>query len=132
MHWRLISHLSLNHLSLVETGLPALKETLHMYNLSDSATFTRQIEGLLSLDYQPATLWLEGEPFATFIKGIEIRLTINPDNFVGTSLHTFISVLNRFFGLYVHINSFIELVILEQDGSEIMRCKPCSGDAILV
>ena len=32
-HWRLISHLSLNHLSLVQSGLPALKETLRLYDL---------------------------------------------------------------------------------------------------
>jgi type VI secretion system protein ImpG len=132
VQWRLISHLSLNHLSMTETGLPALKETLHLYNLSNSAVFTRQIEGLLHLDSRPATLWLEGEPFATFIRGVEIHLTLNPDNFVGTSLHTFISVLNRFFSLYVHINSFIQLVILDPNGLEIMRCAPCSGDAILV
>ncbi|MDR0587811.1 MAG: type VI secretion system baseplate subunit TssF [Burkholderiales bacterium] len=132
MHWRLISHLSLNHLSLVDTGLSALKETLHLYNLSMSSAITRQIEGLIGIDHALSTLWLEGEPFATFIKGIEIRLTINPDHFVGTSLHTFISVLDRFFGLYVHINSFTRLVILSDDGTELMRCQPCSGGLNLV
>ncbi len=44
-HWRLISHLALNHLSLVQSGLPALKETLRLYDLSASAVAARQIEG---------------------------------------------------------------------------------------
>ena len=131
-HWRLISHLALNHLSLVHSGLPALKETLRLYDLSHSAVAARQIEGLVGLDYKPATHWMPGEPFATFVRGIEIRLTINEDNFVGTSLHAFVAVINRFFGLYVHANSFVQLVVLSRRGAEeILRCPPCNGDAIL-
>ena len=131
-HWSLISHLSLNHLSLVQSGLPALKETLRLYDLSGSAVATRQIEGLVGLDYKPTTHWMPGEPFATFVRGVEIRLTINEDNFVGTSLHAFVAVLNRFFSLYVHANSFIELVVVSRRGAEeILRCPPCNGDAIL-
>lgn len=132
-HWRLISHLALNHLSLVQSGLPALKETLRLYDLSHAPVAARQIEGLIGLDYKPATHWMRGEPFATFIRGIEIRLTINEDNFVGTSLHAFVSVINRFFGLYVHANSFVQLVVLSRNGTdELLRCAPCNGDAILV
>lgn len=131
-HWRLISHLALNHLSLVHSGLPALKETLRLYDLSHAAVAARQIEGLVGLDYKPATHWMPGEPFATFVRGIEIRLTINEENFVGTSLHAFVAVLNRFFGLYVHANSFVQLVVLSRRGAEeILRCPPCNGDAIL-
>ncbi|MFC4278634.1 type VI secretion system baseplate subunit TssF [Achromobacter aloeverae] len=131
-HWRLISHLALNHLSLVQSGLPALKETLRLYDLSHSAVAARQIEGLVGLDYRPATHWMAGEPFATFVRGIEIRLTLNEDNFVGTSLHAFVAVMNRFFGLYVHANSFVQLVVLSRRNSdELLRCPPCNGDAIL-
>ena len=131
-HWRLISHLALNHLSLVQSGLPALKETLRLYDLSGSAVAARQIEGLVGLDYKPATHWLPGEPFATFVRGIEIRLTVNEDHFVGTSLHAFVAVINRFFGLYVHANSFVQLVVLSRRGAEeLLRCPPCNGDAIL-
>lgn len=130
--YSLHSHLALNHLSLVHSGLPALKETLRLYDLSHAAVAARQIEGLVGLDYKPATHWMPGEPFATFVRGIEIRLTINEDNFVGTSLHAFVAVLNRFFGLYVHANSFVQLVVLSRRGAEeILRCPPCNGDAIL-
>ena len=51
---------------------------------------------------------------------------------MGTSLHAFVAVLNRFFGLYVHANSFVQLVVLSRRGAEeILRCPPCNGDAIL-
>ena len=116
----------------MHSGLPALKETLRLYDLSHAAVAARQIEGLVGLDYKPATHWMPGEPFATFVRGIEIRLTINEDNFVGTSLHAFVAVINRFFGLYVHANSFVQLVVLSRRGAEeILRCPPCNGDAIL-
>ena len=46
---------------------------------------------------------------------------------------TFINVIDRFFGLYVHINSFTQLVVIsKRTGQEIIRLKPRSGDAILV
>ena len=49
-----------------------------------------------------------------------------------TSLHAFVAVLNRFFGLYVHANSFVQLVVLSRrSAEEILRCPPCNGDAIL-
>ncbi|HRL21306.1 type VI secretion system baseplate subunit TssF [Alcaligenes sp. SDU_A2] len=132
-HWRLISHLSLNHLSLVQGGLPSLKETLKLYDLAGSSSSQRQIDGLVGLDYQPATLWMPGEPFASFVRGVEIRLSLDMDYFVGSSLHAFVRVLNHFFALYVHANSFVQLLVLDRrDGTEIMRCEPCNGDSILV
>lgn len=133
MQWRLISHLSLNHLSLTQNGLPALKEMLLLYDLPATAVSARQIEGLVALEHKPTMQWLPGKPFASFVRGIEIRLTMNEDHFVGSSLHGFIRVLDHFFGLYVHVNSFIQLVIISKRTSEeLLRCPPRSGDAILV
>ncbi|MCV4639355.1 type VI secretion system baseplate subunit TssF, partial [Escherichia coli] len=47
--WRLISHLNLNYLSLVnsENGSPeALQEILHLYNFTDSSVTRKQILGI--------------------------------------------------------------------------------------
>ncbi len=131
--WRLISMLSLNHLSLVQNGLPTLKEMLSLHDLPHSAISARQIEGVVGLDYAPATHWLAGKPFATFVRGLEIRLTLDEDAFVGTGLHRFIRVLDHFFGLYVHINSFVQLIaVSRRSGKELIRCAPRSGESILV
>jgi type VI secretion system protein ImpG len=132
-HWRLISHLALNHLSLVQSGLPTLKEMLRLYDLPRTAVSGRQIEGLVGLEHKAAIRWLPGQPFATFVRGIEIRLTIDPDSFVGASLHSFVRVMEQFFGLYVHVNSFVELVVISRHtGEELVRCAPRSGESILV
>ncbi len=131
--WRLISLLALNHLSLVQNGLPTLKEMLRLHDLPRSAISARQIEGIVGLDYQPTTQWLAGKPFATFVRGLEIRLTLDEDAFVGTGLHRFIRVMDHFFGLYVHMNSFVQLVaVSRRSGKELVRCAPRSGESILV
>ncbi|MGP1667172.1 MAG: type VI secretion system baseplate subunit TssF, partial [Rhodanobacter sp.] len=55
--WRLISHLSLNHISLVGGGPTALKEMLRLYDLRRSATSARQIDGIVSLEHRAITAW---------------------------------------------------------------------------
>lgn len=131
--WRLISLLALNHLSLVQNGLSTLKEMLRLHDIPRSAIAARQIEGIVGLDYQPTTQWLAGKPFATFVRGLEVRLTLDEDAFVGTGLHRFIRVMDHFFGLYVHMNSFVQLVaVSRRSGKELVRCAPRSGESILV
>ncbi|MBB3257724.1 type VI secretion system protein ImpG [Paraburkholderia bannensis] len=132
-HWRLISHLSLSHVSLTGGGAGTLKEMLALYDMRRSAVSSRHIDGIVDVEQRSAVQWLPGKPFATFVRGVEIRVTIDEDHFVGTSLGTFVRVLDVFFGLYVHINSFVQLVVLSRlTGEEILRCKPRSGESILV
>ncbi|WP_321842195.1 type VI secretion system baseplate subunit TssF [Paraburkholderia bannensis] len=132
-HWRLISHLSLSHVSLTGGGAGTLKEMLALYDMRRSAVSSRHIDGIVDVEQRAAVQWLPGKPFATFVRGVEIRVTVDEDHFVGTSLGTFVRVLDVFFGLYVHINSFVQLVVIsELTGEEILRCKPRSGESILV
>jgi len=131
--WRLISHLSLNHLSLEAGGIDALREMLRLYDLPNAATNRRQVEGLVAVDYKPTTTWLAGEPFACFVRGLQVRLTVDEDAFVGSGLAVFVAVLDRFFGLYVHANSFTQLVVISaRTGEELFRCEPRSGETLLV
>jgi type VI secretion system protein ImpG len=133
VHWRLISHLALNHVSLASNGLAALKEMLMLYDVRHTAVSARHIDGLVGIEQRAAVQWLPGKPFATFVRGMEIRLTIDEDHFVGTSLASFVRVIDTFFGLYVHLNSFVQLVVVsKRTGEEILRCKPRSGESILV
>ncbi|MBN3802630.1 type VI secretion system baseplate subunit TssF [Paraburkholderia sp. Ac-20336] len=131
-HWRLISHLALNHVSLASQGATTLKEMLALYDLRRTAVSARHIDGIVDVEQRAAVQWLPGKPFATFVRGLEIRLTVDEDHFVGTSLGTFVRVIDVFFGLYVHINSFVQLVVVSRrTGEEIMRCSPRSGESIL-
>lgn len=128
MLWRLISHLSLNHLSLSGGGLDALKELLRLYDLPHSASNRRQVEALVGIEFRADTAWLPGEPFATFVRGTEVRLTVDEQGFVGTGLGLFTAVLDHFFGLYVHINSHVRLTVLSaRTQEELIACPPRHG-----
>ena len=132
-HWRLISHLSLNHLSLADGGLEAFQEMLALYDLPRSPTSQRQIGGIVGIAHNGANAWLPGNPFACLVRGIEVRLCIAEDAFVGSGIHAFAHIVERFLGLYVHANSFTQLVVLShKSGEELLRCTPRSGDLSLV
>jgi len=131
-HWRLISHLSLNHLSLMRGGLEAFQEMLTLYDQSNSPISQRQIGAIAAVDHKAATAWLPGNPFASLVRGIEVKLTVDEEGFVGSGLHAFAGVIDRFMGLYVHANSFAQLSVLsKRTGEELLKCRPRSGDLSL-
>ncbi|MDC8757074.1 type VI secretion system baseplate subunit TssF [Janthinobacterium fluminis] len=127
-HWRLISHLTLNHHSLVQEGLPAFREMLTLYDLPQSPISQRQIGGITGLAHAETALWMRGKRGASLVHGIEVRLTLDEQAFVGSGMHLFVQVIDQFLGLYVQLNSFIELVALShKTGEELIRCKPRNG-----
>ena len=131
--WRLISHLSLNFLSLTGSGLAAFREMLALYDLPQSAITRRQLEGILSIESENKTVWMAGKPFACFARGVEVRLTIDESSFAGSGLDLFARCIDHFLGLYVGLNSFIQLVVVSgRTGEELVRCLPRSGESILV
>ena len=127
--WRLISHLSLNHLSLMQGGLEAFQEMLMLYDQTNSPISQRQISAIVGIEHKAAAAWLPGNPFASLVRGIEIRLTVDEDGFVGSGLHAFAGLIDRFMGLYVQANSFSQLTVLsKRTGEELLKCSPRSGD----
>jgi type VI secretion system protein ImpG len=118
--WRLVSHLSLNHLSLSGAGIEGLKELLRLYDLPRSSVNKRLLDGLISVEHKAAVAWLPGEPFATFVRGVEVNLTVDRDAFVGSGLHLFAQLLEHFLALYVQINSFVQLKLICQRSGEVL------------
>ena len=132
-HWRLISHLSLNHLSLEKDGVEALREMLNLYDLTGSIVARSQIGGIAAIGYAAAKAWLPGDFPPRLARGIEVRLVLDDDAFVGSGIHGFARVMEQFFGLYVYSNSFTQLIIVSKhSGKELLRCLPRSGALSLV
>ncbi|MCC2954916.1 type VI secretion system baseplate subunit TssF [Massilia sp. IC2-477] len=132
-HWRLISHLALNHLSLADGGVDAFREMLALYDLPHSPSSQRQIGGINAIAQRPTTAWLAGNPFTCLVRGVEVRLTIDEEAFVGSGIHAFAQVIERFLALYVHANSFTQLVIVSsKTGEDLFTCQPRSGDLSLL
>jgi type VI secretion system protein ImpG len=131
--WRLISHLSLNYLSLVDTAGAtgesgaALRELLSLYaDLSDSGS-RKQIDGIRETSCTGVTRALPVAGPTTFGRGLEIGITCNEASFEGSGVFLFGAVLERFFSKYVSINSFTETVLRTVQRGEIMRWRPRAG-----
>jgi len=132
-HWRLISHLSLNYLSLVEDGREALQHILRLYNFTDSAYIQKQIEGIAKLDSERHFARVISEHGISFARGTRVRLELDEDQFVGGGVYLFASVLERFLGLYVSLNSFSQLVVHTSQRREVLeQWAPRAGHRILM
>jgi type VI secretion system protein ImpG len=123
--WRLISHLSLNYLSLMdssgEKGAEALRELLRLYADPNDRGSRKQIEGLRGVSHRPALRRLEMAGPITFARGLEVTVNLDETAFEGHGVFVLGSVLDQFFQKYVSLNSFIETVITTQQRKEIMR-----------
>ena len=108
--WRLISHLSLNHLSLVERGRDVLLEMLSLYNYRDLEATRRQINGIASIQSAPAMTRI-GHPRPAFVRGTGITLELDEQEFIGSGIFVFGMVLDHFFGQYCSLNSFTRLTL---------------------
>jgi type VI secretion system protein ImpG len=132
-HWRLISQLSLNYLSIIqsEDGQPdAMREILHLYNLADSTVTRRQILGLTGVESRKAIRQI-GERIGTgFVRGIETTLTFDEEQFVGSGMFLFACVLERFLGLYVSMNSFNQVNIRSEQREEIIKRFPARAGTL--
>ena len=130
--WRLISHLSLNHLSLVEGGVDALREILRLYDVAGNPSNERQISGLSALSNHRKMARVESEHGLMFCQGVAVDTEFDEDQFVGSGAFLLASVLNRFFGLYSAINSFTQLrVTTRQRKGVVWAWPPRTGEQIV-
>jgi type VI secretion system protein ImpG len=132
--WKLISHLTLNHRSLLDDDrAEALREILTLYDFAGSAETRKQIEGVVGLKSRRVVGAVRsGGPLA-FCRGVEITLQFDEERFTGSGLLLFASVLERFLGLYCTLNSFTKLVatVKGREG-ELRRWPPRVGQNVLV
>jgi type VI secretion system protein ImpG len=141
-HWRLISHLTLNHLSLTDpaAGCEALQEILRLYDFSDkekgqqrAAVVAHLIEGITSVSTRPVVRRTGGPTASGFARGMEVSLELDEQKYVGTGVFLFAAVLERFLGLYASVNSFTELVARTRQSEGILkRWPPRAGELPLL
>jgi type VI secretion system protein ImpG len=131
--WRLISHLSLNYLSLVEDGRDALQHILRLYNFTDSAHIQKQIEGITKVESQRHFARVISEHGVSFARGTRVRVELDEHQFVGGGVYLFAGVLEHFLALYVSMNSFSQLVVTTTQRREVLEnWPPRAGHKILM
>lgn len=131
--WRLISHLALNQLSIVDGGREALLEILSLYNFSDSDVVKKQLNGILDVKNRPCVRRVHQQMRFALVQGTEITLDFDEEQYAGSGVYLFANVLNHFFGLYSGLNSFTQLVVTsKQREKALAKWLPRSGEITLV
>ena len=123
--WRLISHLSLNYLSLMDSdkqqGAAALRELLTLYSDPNDDAGRKQIEGVLSTHTKNVVRRVDAVGPIVFGRGIEVTVKFEESAFEGGGAFLLGAVLDHFFARYASLNTFTETVITTADRGEIMR-----------
>lgn len=134
IRWQLISHLSLNHLSLSDEadGASALREILGLYDYVNSSVSRSFIEGIKKIESRPCTARVKTPHGAVFCRGTRIHVTFDRSSYSGGGMFLMASVLEHFFALYCTINSFTQTVVHDETGEEIHRWAPRAGENVLL
>ncbi len=122
LSWRLISHLTLNYLSLLDekdTGASALRGLLSLYAHAAPASMRHQIDGLRSATVSSAIDRAPRDGPIAFIRGLGVRLEFDESRFEGASPFILASVIDRFLPRYVSINSFTRTHMYTAEEGEI-------------
>lgn len=131
--WRLVSHLSLNYLSLVDEGKEALQEILRLYDVGRTAYSQNVIQSIRHIKSEPRFTRLISEQGVSFARGLRIEMEIDEDQFTGAGAFLFASILDRFFGLSASLNSFTQLRVTTPQRKEgLHEWQPRSGRKMLI
>ncbi|WP_263264707.1 type VI secretion system baseplate subunit TssF [Pseudomonas sp. RIT-PI-S] len=130
--WRLIAHLSLNHMSLVSQGREVLLELLSLYNYRNASAIRKQINGIVAVNSEPVVARI-GHPRPNFVRGVGVTLTFDESQYTGSGVFLFGMVLNQFFGQYCTLNSFTQLTLRTlQREKRVVQWPARTGDQPLV
>lgn len=129
--WRLISHLTLNYLSLVDgengRGAAALQDMLKLYGDANDPQVRKQIEGVLGVSSEPVVRRVGAQGPIAFARGLAVTLTLDEAAFEGSGVFLLGAVMEMFFSKYVSVNSFTETIVRTRERGEIMRWLPRTG-----
>ena len=133
LHWKLISHLSLNFISLMD--IDALRGIMELYNFQvyydqQAARENEQrLAGLKTVENRPAEWIYHGAP----IRGRAIDMDMDEDNFAGEGdMYLFAEILSEFFSLYATINSFSQLTVRGVRRGEVYQWPRRLGQQIIL
>ncbi len=129
--WRLISHLSLNYLTLsdasAEQGASALRELLELYARLGAAGADAQIDAVQKLTVRAVNRRVPSPGPIVFGRGVNLELEVDEIPFAGVSPWLLGAVLDQFFARHVGVNSFTELSLRSVQRGHIDTWKPRIG-----
>lgn len=131
--WRLLSHLSLNYLSLADAD--NLKSLMELYlfssdadNKQDVANRSR-IAGIQSVEVKGCDRLIEG----ISIRGQSIKVAVDPSKFISTGdMYLFGMLLNHVMSSFASLNSFTEFSLIDAATEEVYSWPIRIGDRPLI
>jgi type VI secretion protein, VC_A0110 family len=122
--WRVISHLSLNNMSLMKgDAVSHIKELLELYNLPKSKENQIIIDSIKNIQFSTTQKLVDSKPFPLFVRGLKVQLDIDADIFRGHSLYIFSQLLAHIFNLKVNMNSFVDVSVFDANSQqELYQC----------
>ena len=132
LHWRLISHLALNHLSL--DSVESFRALIELYNFR--ALYDRQaarkgqllLAGIKSVEWRPEEWYYRG----ALVRGRTTDMEMDEGNFACEGEMVLLaSVLEVFLGQYTTMNSFSRLRVKGLKHGEVYEWLPRAGHQIL-
>ena len=133
--WRLVSHLSLNYLSMADSkeSLRALQDILRLYATVESRSIEQQIAGIRGVGTRKIVRRFGDGGLRGFARGTEVTLTLDEGAYIGSSAFLFAAVLERFFALWASTNSFTQLVLRSPQRQEVWKqWPPTAGGRIVL
>ncbi len=133
--WRLVSHLSLGHLSVVggAEGAAALREVLRLYDLRDTAESRAAIDALAGVAAAPGAARIPGARAGAFCRGLDVTLEFEQRPWQGGGLYLLAAVLDRFLALHATVNSFVRTsVVLRGRGGRAAAWPARAGMRVLL
>lgn len=129
--WRLINLLSLNYMSLLDTGggeaAATLRDMLGRLPMAGEPAQRRWIESIQKLSAQAVVRRHPVPGPIAFSRGVQVDLTMDELGHEGGSAVMFGAVLNQFFRRHASMNSHVETVLHSLTRGELMRWRPTLG-----
>lgn len=129
LHWRLISHMSLNYVSL--TDAERFRELLRVYDFQQehdaqrALAHQRMLEGIRAVRSDYRERMVRGAP----IRGLQVAVELDEDHFAGEGdAYLFATILDRFMGLYVTLNAYSQLTVRFTRSGQVRSFPPRWGD----
>jgi type VI secretion system protein ImpG len=108
-HWRVLSHLAPNYLSLLDAEI--LRGSLALYDWTEGELNRRRIDAITEVQHRPLQKLVKGG----LLRGVEIEVSLDSTRFAGDGdLALFGEMLDRFLSLYAAVNLYTRLVVVSQ------------------
>ncbi|SDD06972.1 type VI secretion system protein ImpG [Cupriavidus sp. YR651] len=122
-HWRVLSHLAPNYLSLLDAEV--LRGSLALYDWTDGELNRRRIDAITVVRHRPLQKLVKGG----LLRGVEIEVALDSSRFAGEGdVEMFGAILNRFLSLYAAVNLYTRLVIVSQPSGKRLVWPDSKGE----